>query len=105
VTEPVQTSVDGAEARAELSGEFDMNATFTVEPALERLVEEPGVEKVVVDLSNLSFIDSTGMGVLLRLQGEATARGLDVELVPGPDPVQRVFASAGLLDALPFRES
>jgi anti-anti-sigma factor len=99
---PVEVSVDGDEARAVLRGEFDMHATFTVEPALERLLEEPGVARITVDLSGLSFIDSTGIGVLLRLQREAGDRGIALALVPGPEPVHHVFVTTGLADALPF---
>jgi stage II sporulation protein AA (anti-sigma F factor antagonist) len=99
---PVAITTEGADARAALSGEFDMNATFTVEPALERALDDPALERLTVDLSGLSFIDSTGMGVLLRLQGETTARGVELVVVPGPPEVQRVFYSAGLLDTLPF---
>jgi anti-sigma B factor antagonist len=87
---------------AALSGEFDMAATFTVEPALERAVAEPGTESLTVDLSRLSFIDSTGMGVLLRTEAEARRLGIEVRFVPGPREVQRVFEIAGLLDVLPF---
>ena len=98
----VDVTVDGADARAALSGEFDMNATFTVEPALERVLDEPGLERLVVDLSGLSFIDSTGMGVLVRLRSEAEPRGVELAPVPGPPEVQRVFDTAGLLGSLPF---
>jgi len=58
---------DGEHATVRLTGEFDMSAAFTVEPALERALAEPGVRALTVDLSDLSFIDSTGIGILLRL--------------------------------------
>jgi anti-anti-sigma factor len=99
---PVEITAGGAAARAALAGDFDMNATFTVEPALERALDDPALERLTIDLSNLSFIDSIGIGVLVRVQGEAAARGVDLALVPGPPEVQRVFDSAGLLETLPF---
>jgi anti-sigma B factor antagonist len=99
---PVEITVDGDTARAVLSGEFDMRATFTVEPALARVLEEPGLRRLVVDLSRLSFIDSTGIGVLLRVQQESAARGIELVLVPGPDHVHRVFETTGLAGSLPF---
>ena len=77
MADPIQVSVEGDVARAELAGDFDMAATFTVEPALERALEEPGVDALELDLSNLRFIDSTGIGVLLRLVAEADRRGID----------------------------
>jgi anti-anti-sigma factor len=103
-TDYIETSREGAEARAALRGEFDMNATFSVEPALERLLEDPPPERLTIDLGGLTFIDSTGMGVLLRVQGETSARGIGLVILPGPFEVQRVFETAGLLDSFPFAE-
>ena len=102
VSEPVEVSVEDRKATVALRGEFDMPATFTVEPALEGLVERGDVEAITVDLSRLSFIDSTGIGVLVRLEEESRARGLGLRIVPGPREVQRVFELAGLGEALPF---
>jgi anti-anti-sigma factor len=99
---PIEIQQTGTDARAALAGDFDMSATFTVEPALERLVDEPDLARLTIDLSRLAFIDSTGIGVLVRLQSEAADRGVEFALVPGPPEVQRVFATAGLQDTLPF---
>ena len=93
---------DGDHATARLAGEFDMSATFIVEPALERALAEPGVRALTVDLSDLSFIDSTAIGILLRLDSEAKARGTELSIVPAPAAVHRVFEVAGVADALPF---
>ena len=101
-TDPITVSVEGSRAVAELAGEFDMQATFVVEPALERALEEPGVDALEVDLSRLRFIDSTGVGVLLRLTSEADRRGVDLSIRPAPREVQRVFEATGVSEALPF---
>ena len=100
--EHIDVTRAGGSATAELRGEFDMAATFTVEPALERLLDEPGLEALTIDLGALRFIDSTGVGVLIRLHDEARARGIGLTFAPGPPEVQRVFAVAGLADVLPF---
>ena len=102
---PIEIEKHGTDARATLAGDFDMSATFTVEPALERVLEEPDLARLTVDLSQLDFIDSTGIGVLLRLQTDAAERGIGLALVPGRPEVQRVFATAGLEDSLPFAAS
>jgi|SRR5918995_6244257 anti-sigma B factor antagonist len=101
-SDAVNVTVAGDTAKAALSGAFDMAATFTVEPALERALEKPGVSALEVDLSRLRFIDSTGIGVLLRVEAEARERGVDLSIIPGPREVQRVFEMTGLSDALPF---
>lgn len=103
--DPIQVSVEGDRARAELAGDFDMAATFTIEPALERALDEPGLDTLELDLSNLRFIDSTGIGVLLRLTSEAERRGVDLSIRPAPREVQRVFEVTGVGDALPFTDA
>lgn len=104
MADPIQVSVERDRARAQLAGDFDMAATFTVEPALERALEEPGVDALEIDLSSLRFIDSTGIGVLLRLASEAERRGVDLSITPAPRDVQRVFEVTGVGDALPFTD-
>jgi anti-anti-sigma factor len=95
-------TIDEGELTAAVSGEFDMAATFTVEPALERAIEMPGVCRVTLDLSSVTFIDSTGIGVVLWLAGELDSRGVPMRIVPAPLDVQRVFETVGIADALPF---
>jgi anti-anti-sigma factor len=102
MSDPVSVTVEGTHATVAIGGEFDMPATFTVEPALERIVHRTDLDAITVDLSGLRFIDSTGMGVLLRLEEESRARGVALAITPGPREVQRVFELAGLEDALPF---
>jgi stage II sporulation protein AA (anti-sigma F factor antagonist) len=86
-----------------IAGEFEMARTFIVEPELERALERPGLERLTLDLSGTTFIDSTGLGVVIRLASDAESRGVELEIVPGPPEVQRIFETAGLTDALPFQ--
>ena len=102
VNNPTVTVTDADEATAVITGEFDMPATFTTEPALERALERPGLRSFTLDLTGLTFIDSVGLGVVIRLAAELEARGIPLRILPGPSPVQRIFASAGLTHGLPF---
>jgi anti-anti-sigma factor len=99
---PIAITKEGDVVTAALAGDFDMQATFKVEPALERALEIPGVRRIVLDLRGLEFIDSTGMGVIVRLDREARGRGVQLRLRRGPRPVHRVFEKSGLAEALPF---
>jgi anti-sigma B factor antagonist len=99
---PIAITRDGDVVTAALAGDFDMQATFTVEPALERALRIPGLRRIELDLRGLEFIDSTGLGVIVRLDREARGRGVQLRLRRGPRPVHRVFEKSGLADALPF---
>jgi len=99
--QPEVTIIDGV-ATVRLSGEFAMEATFTIEPALERVLTLPSVDRVVLDLSALSFIDSVGMAVVVRFANDLQARVVPLRIIPAPPAVHRVFELTGLADALPF---
>jgi anti-sigma B factor antagonist len=76
--------------------------------ALERRVRElagAGFGRVVVDLSRLRFIDSTGLTSLLRLHRDARQDGWTLSLVQGPEEVRRVFELTKTIEILPFEDS
>ena len=83
-----------------LEGELDFQTAFDVEMRLEDAIARN--ERVVVDLGSLDFIDSTGIRALLEVHKAAQREGVELTLLPGSPPVQRVFEVAGLLDELPF---
>ena len=85
-----------------LGGELDIASA----PMLEAKVRElcaGGASAIVVDLSGLSFIDSTGLRMLLSAQSLCHEQACDFALVPGQKNVQRLFALTGLLEHLPFQ--
>ena len=98
---PTITTTDDNKVTAVITGEFDMPATFTTEPALEGALERPDLRSFTLDLTGVTFIDSLGLGVVIRLAAELEARGIPLRILPGPPPVQRVFTTAGLAHALP----
>ena len=74
-------------------------------PLLEAQIGElraAGVRRLILDLSQLDFMDSTGLRLILRWDAEARKDGFSVELVPGRPGVQRVFELTGTATALPF---
>ena len=92
---------DGRRARLVLGGELDMNARFQAEQALDRLLAEP-LDQLVVDLGEVTFVDSTGMGLILEIHERARMEQFTLRLLRGNPEVQRVFELAGVADLLPF---
>ena len=68
-----------------------MTAAFRVESELERLVATPGIDGVVLDLADVRFLDSAGLGVLLSLREQATRLGRDVRIARMSEPVRRIL--------------
>ena len=94
----IEDSPQGA-AIVILSGELDLSSVPRMERALlEQLKQRPAV---IVDLSALSFIDSSGIGALI--QAKRSANGVPISFVIGSgSQVDRVFGIAGVAEALPL---
>lgn len=81
-----------------LAGELDLATAGSVSAELERL-EATGVP-LRIDLSELEFIDSTGIAILVGVHNRLENR---LQVVPSPAPeVRRVLAITGLDAKLPF---
>jgi anti-sigma B factor antagonist len=95
---------DGPEGacRLKLTGEFDLSGR---ELADELLAGANGERKIVLDLSELDFIDSMGIHFVVTAHQAAQAEGRDFAIVRGPPAVDRVFKLVGLGDVLPFEDA
>jgi anti-sigma B factor antagonist len=92
--------VDGAATMA-LRGELDLASARQMEERFSS-IDEQEPSKVVIDLGGLAFIDSSGLRALLLADARARDRGYELVLLPGQEPVQRVFEMTGALDVLHF---
>jgi anti-anti-sigma factor len=86
-----------------LFGEFDLASAEGVQRELQR-VEATDAEVIVVDLSGLTFTDSTGVRLIVNADLRSRADSDRLTLLRGPASVQRVFALTGLEDRLPFAD-
>jgi anti-sigma B factor antagonist len=88
-------------ARVRPMGELDL-ATVPVLVAELAGLRHAGVRVVILDLSALDFIDSSGLRCILEYDAEARRNGCSIALVRGPDAVQRVFRITDTEARLPF---
>jgi anti-anti-sigma factor len=91
---------DGGLVTLRPTGELDIATAARLEGAL--LDGRERGDRVVLDLADLEFIDSTGLRVIVRGVEAARRDGWHLRLRPGRPAVQRVFEIAGVLGALPF---
>ena len=82
-----------------LRGELDLSSVNKVQDELRR-VEADAPSVVLLDLSKLTFLDSTGLRCLVTADQRARDAGRRLVLVRGPDPVQRVFSITRLEERL-----
>lgn len=93
----VNTTSEGDVTVLALVGEFDLSGLSTFDEALAAV--DPAVAQVVMDLSELTFVDSTGLGCLARSHNALEARGTKLVLRSATKSVRR------LLDMLDLGQS
>jgi anti-sigma B factor antagonist len=84
--------------RFELRGDLDLAHAYTFDEELRR-VEETRPACVVLDLRELTFLDSCGLSRLLAARRRARRLGHRLVLVRGSATVQRLFALAAVDEA------
>ena len=84
-----------------LTGELDLSKVPQFEAvASQALADDPVL--LVLDLSALTFIDSSGLRSVLAVRDQAEGSAQGFGMIPGPANVQRLFEITGILDGLPW---
>ncbi|HYH57669.1 MAG TPA: STAS domain-containing protein [Thermoleophilaceae bacterium] len=92
---------DGA-CSLKLRGEFDLAGRPLADEALAGM---NGTKKIVLDLSELVFIDSMGIQFVVTAYESAKREGRELTIIRGGTQVDRVFELVGLGDVLPFEDA
>jgi anti-sigma B factor antagonist len=99
----IRISVDDDRRVIQPCGELDLATTEQLRAALLAAFDAtPG--QVVLDLSRLEFIDSTGIHLILEASRTAGGRDHKLVLVPGPRQIRRSFDLAGITERLQFAD-
>jgi anti-sigma B factor antagonist len=94
-------SHDHDSARILASGELDV-ATVPILSAEIDALRKTGFRHLILDLSTLDFIDSTGLRLILDCVSGARRDGFTIALIPGPPAVERIFELTNTRARLPF---
>ena len=78
-----------------LTGELDIS---TFDNAHQRIAEHEAPDLLIIDLTALQFVDSTGVRLILAADQRARHVGRRLTLRLGAGPALRVFAALGLTD-------
>jgi anti-sigma B factor antagonist len=82
------------------TGELDLESAQTLGDVLRGL--EPPCDRVILDLSRLTFIDSTGLRLAVSEHRRAELDGFDFVVAGATEPVLRVLRVTGLDVMLPM---
>ncbi len=91
----------GTTSTVEFAGEWDLaNREASLAAVTEALARRP--ECMLLDLSQVSFIDSSGIHAVVEVSKRCAELETRLVVVPGPPAVQRLFNLCGLTERLDF---
>ena len=79
-----------------ITGELDHCSAQTVRRELDGLISDPGVKKLIMDLKDMAFMDSSGIGVMLGRYRTLSQRGGKVAVKNMNPQVKKVFLLSGM---------
>lgn len=98
----IEVHSDGDEVRVTPIGEIDMASAGQVDQQI-RALHRAGFHRLVLDLRELTFMDSAGLHLVQRWDFYARQNGHSFAVIQGPPTIQRIFEISDLADRLPFR--
>lgn len=94
-----EVELDDRSVRVRLAGELDIATVGAFADRCDGLLAD-GYERLVLDLRDLTFMDSSGLRAIVKLHRDAPG----LQIIDGPEQVQRVFTITGLRRHLPFAD-
>ena len=93
------TERKGADLSVSLEGELDLASSKRLEEELLKL-EDEAPAMITLDLSGVTFIDSTGLSTLINADGRARKADRRLQIVAGSGAARRILRTVGLLERL-----
>lgn len=88
-----------------LKGELDHHTAEVVKARMEDAIEQGKAVHVVLNLKELSFMDSSGLGVILGRYKQITGKGGKMVVCDVNPSVYRLFEMSGLFKIMTFQEN
>jgi anti-sigma B factor antagonist len=100
----LQTTKVGQRTVVAAAGEIDLITAQRLENAADSALDQ-GAQDLWIDLSDVEFIDSTGIHALLQVRGRVQALNRRLAVICPVSPLRRAFELTGLAEALPLYTS
>jgi anti-anti-sigma factor len=82
-------------------GELDMGTIGRLRARIDEAIAS-GVERLILDLRQTTFLDSAGVHLAIDTDSATRQSATEFAIIAGPPTVQRTFEIAGLSTQLPF---
>lgn len=84
-----------------LCGELDEHSASYTRITLDEIFDVPTIKKIVIDLSELEFMDSTGIGVLIGRYKRMKDKNVPIFIANPSSHAEKIFKMTGLYDIMP----
>jgi stage II sporulation protein AA (anti-sigma F factor antagonist) len=92
----IQINIKNGVLIAKLSGELDHHSSEDVRQAVDSAFERSNCKHILFDFSDVSFMDSSGIGVIIGRYKNAEKRGGQTGVTGMNSAMQRIFSISGL---------
>jgi anti-anti-sigma factor len=99
----LETETNGRSALVTIRGDLDLQVVERLTEALTR-IESDEPESLVIDLSRLTFMDSTGMGAIAAAYIRAREAGRRFAIIRPPAVVRQAFDRTKLNEVIPMTD-
>ncbi len=84
-----------------LCGELDEHSATHARVTLDEIFSNGGFSQIIIDLSELDFMDSTGIGVLIGRYKKMKIKNVPIFICNPSKHVEKIFKMTGLYDIMP----
>lgn len=92
----VQCRKRGSSVIAELSGELDHHSASKIRSSLDTAIDDSKVTELVLDMSQVTFMDSSGLGVILGRYKKLHERGGTLKIIGADGHIKRIMKMSGV---------
>lgn len=88
-----------------LKGSLSLRDTPKLKADIKTLIDTEDVKELVLDFKNLSYLDSSGIGILLHTYSWTKEKKKQVRIIHLSEEVKTIFTVANLLDIFQLKET
>lgn len=100
---PTSLEINGEIGRISLAGKFDYSVQDDFRRVISEALDNNAIKDLQVDLTEVTFMDSSAFRLLLQLHMNASLLGKSVTIVNCRDTIREIFAIGGFDKVLTIR--
>ena len=100
----VKLKVSDGALLAVISGEIDHHSAKSIREAIDTALISYSPDALIMDLSGISFMDSSGLGLVLGRYTKASEGGICFSVVGADERIVRMFDMAGLDRIIDYKD-